>query len=408
MTLQEIDERLETWKNALAAADRNLMSLLGQSSYQCLAGLNGVPKVELTGTSASNVAIALQRVELFLEYSRLLQETVDRAADKRRRLMIVGNDQQKLREIEELLSGKSIRLPAIQTPPEQRALMRGLAKETTVTPSELLTVMQRTFEAAREVVLAVQSAWKKLSTGLDEGAAQIKEIENSCQKTGYKPPDELLMAKNWLEDLRATSATDPLGTISSFNSEITPILERVRAEAKEHSGKEHELDLVFENGHAMLQKLSNVHRESIGFFTEVQEKVTGCSSPQPPLPEEKIEALQTWLLRLESKRAEGIGQPLVIGMRNWNAAAQEALQKEQTTLQRNRAAIEMRNELRGRLDALQAKAKAYGLAEEPELARLASEAATLLYARPTPLDRADALVTGYKTRLSAHTMQAKS
>jgi hypothetical protein len=59
----------------------------------------------------------------------------------------------------------------------------------------------------------------------------------------------------------------------------------------------------------------------------------------------------------------------------------------------------MRNELRGRLDALKAKARASGINEGPELLGIAREASNCLKAKPVPLGRAASLVQAYETRL---------
>jgi hypothetical protein len=63
--------------------------------------------------------------------------------------------------------------------------------------------------------------------------------------------------------------------------------------------------------------------------------------------------------------------------------------------------VEARNELRGRLDALKAKARAYGVAEKDGLAEAAQQAEKLLYTRPTPLERAAAAVTAYERMLKS-------
>ena len=64
-----------------------------------------------------------------------------------------------------------------------------------------------------------------------------------------------------------------------------------------------------------------------------------------------------------------------------------------------RAALDMRNELRGRLEAFKAKARAYGVAEHPALTGIARDAEACLYARPTPLGRAVSLIQAYESRL---------
>jgi hypothetical protein len=62
--------------------------------------------------------------------------------------------------------------------------------------------------------------------------------------------------------------------------------------------------------------------------------------------------------------------------------------------------IDTRQELRGRLDALTAKALAKGKAEEPVLTDLATQAREVLYSSPTDLDLAIDLVRQYERGLN--------
>ena len=59
-----------------------------------------------------------------------------------------------------------------------------------------------------------------------------------------------------------------------------------------------------------------------------------------------------------------------------------------------------RQELRGRLEALQAKAAAKGKIEDETLTDIAQQAKKLLYSRPTPLAQAANLVEQYEKRLN--------
>jgi hypothetical protein len=62
----------------------------------------------------------------------------------------------------------------------------------------------------------------------------------------------------------------------------------------------------------------------------------------------------------------------------------EYIAKEERAYAVNKAPLELRAELRGRLDALKAKALARGEAENATLSQLAEDAKRLLYTRPTP------------------------
>lgn len=67
----------------------------------------------------------------------------------------------------------------------------------------------------------------------------------------------------------------------------------------------------------------------------------------------------------------------------------------QKILTANETPYQSRNELRGLLDALKAKAAASGLAEDPQCTMLYGEARDLLYTAPCDLSGAGAAVSRY-------------
>ncbi len=91
---------------------------------------------------------------------------------------------------------------------------------------------------------------------------------------------------------------------------------------------------------------------------------------------------------------------VAVGVRRWLEAAHRHLTHDQTVLRDNQALLDERLELRGRLDALTAKAAGCGLAEDPLLAVDAQSARALLYRRPTPLEEARQLVARYQASLN--------
>src|SRR5262249_11141752 len=62
--------------------------------------------------------------------------------------------------------------------------------------------------------------------------------------------------------------------------------------------------------------------------------------------------------------------------------------------------LDQRNQLRGRLEAYQAKAVTLGLAERPELASLYEHAHELLYTAPTDLVEANAAIARHQSTLA--------
>ena len=117
-----------------------------------------------------------------------------------------------------------------------------------------------------------------------------------------------------------------------------------------------------------------------------------------------MEGLRVWLERLQQRCEEERPEAIGVGLRNWHRAADGLVQRETDKLRRVMLPLELRRELRGRLEALKAKARAYGMAETPLMAELAAGAEALLYARPTDVPRAAAAVGLYEQKLSGARM----
>jgi hypothetical protein len=67
-------------------------------------------------------------------------------------------------------------------------------------------------------------------------------------------------------------------------------------------------------------------------------------------------------------------QPVKIGLQNWRIRTQENLSAQQQACTDTQMALEMRQELRRRLQALPAKALAKGMAENEQLSQIAQQA----------------------------------
>jgi hypothetical protein len=89
-----------------------------------------------------------------------------------------------------------------------------------------------------------------------------------------------------------------------------------------------------------------------------------------------------------------------VGLTNWTNKLQVYTNSARSALTANRLPLDTRRELRGRLDALKAKALAKHKAEDPILAEVAAQARQVLYTSPTDLNLAIDLVQQYERRLN--------
>jgi serine/threonine protein kinase len=151
----------------------------------------------------------------------------------------------------------------------------------------------------------------------------------------------------------------------------------------------------------LMARLEEVQRQAEQACAECALKVqteTCVASPRPP-EAEQVHALRVWLTKLATTVSEGKWKPAQVGLGKWTAQARQQLSAAESARDSSTAALRARRELRGLLEALQAKAQSRGRAEDEALAALDREASQLLRRRPTPLARAQELVAAYEARL---------
>lgn len=155
------------------------------------------------------------------------------------------------------------------------------------------------------------------------------------------------------------------------------------------------------NARALLSTLKSDHDVARTACLEAREK-TGFSLDFNA-SDRKVEGLISWFDRLSAASSASTPAALLVGLANWMTAAQQILAADRAGLNEAKQLISMRLELRGRLEAFKAKARAHALSEEDELVALADQATALLYRRPTPMDEAAALVAAYEAKLNSRT-----
>jgi hypothetical protein len=177
---------------------------------------------------------------------------------------------------------------------------------------------------------------------------------------------------------------------------VTGTLGRLEARLDELRRQKAQLRADLSTAQQLFDSLQNEHRAAEAVCAEARKKTgySGC------LSDDKIAALSSWFQRLQQAASNGEDAGVVVGLRNWIEAARQTLKADQDAAAEARHQLSQRSELRGRLDALKAKARAYALAENDDLLAIAERAKSLLYTRPTPLQLAAACVAEYETKLN--------
>ncbi len=378
MTLQRIDDALADWTRRLEAMAANLLWLQAESTYQALTG----PGVTLTGATAARVGPTLAALPSLFQNFDLLNGTIDRAVEARKGLPTLFGSEQKIAEIEHLLFGKSIKLPIVDVPHEQRTLLGQSQNNACLSPEELLAPMAGIFAAARDAILVVERAWQELAAGIAAAEAQTEALT----------VDEVQRA---LAQLREQVQADPLGALDFLKSNVQPALRKANALIANRLQAQREMELARRH----CDSLPELHSEAVAAAASARAKIADCAGLPAPFDERRIAYLREWLDRVERLLRTGALDNFAAELRNWKASAQDCADQAKKVREANQAPVEARRELRGRLDALKAKARSRGLAEHAGVATLAKHAETLLATRPTNLAEAAQAVADYAKTL---------
>ena len=400
MNVEQIDRLLAQWKQNLDRISQNLIDLHGLPTYQQLTAMQS--HVELTGKTQAKVVPALTAMNDLFQNFDLLVKTIDMAVIIRKQVpkFLSSSAKSQLHEIEYLLTANSIQLGEQQIPLAQRDLLSAAQTQNAISPAKLLEVMTAAFQVGKNVVVEVETARSHLAAKLTRAQTEMRSIQTFANSLGVRTSNELAVAQQNLLDFADRIICDPLGVSDEFEREIEPIIIRLRQCLEGIYQQKESIKQELAQAHQLLQNLIHLNQQHQTIFVEYQEKITEAAIASQPLADEQIEVLNQWLDRLEIKFKEGIFQPVKIGLQNWQLRMQEYLSAQQQAYTDNQSALEMRQELRGRLQALQAKALAKGMAENEQLNQIAQQAKNLLYTRPTPLERSIQLVSEYEKVLN--------
>jgi len=337
MTLDQIDPLLAEWRGKLDAVAQNLVDLRSHPTYLQLAA-----GPVLTGVTLARVEPMLASMVNLFDYYDQLQACVAKAEDARKEATRLFTSPEKIDQVARILTG---------------------------TPQELLAKLNQGLAAAKEVVLSVDAAWRQLGNQLDAVERGVNGLQARIVST------------------RQLIATDPLGAQAETDA-LTQLVARRNSLKQE-----------LNNAAQTLSAIEAAHDEATQSFQEAQSKIQSARLYQP-CPPQTIAALDQWLKTLAAKMEEGGWEAVAVGIDHWKQSAEHCLESEMEAARANQKPVLLRRELRGRLEALKAKAVAKGKSEDADLSRLGKQARTMLQTNPTSIDQAEQMVREYEKRLS--------
>jgi hypothetical protein len=384
----------------LGAADAELLRLEAAASSvaRSLVELDDntarkdLDKGPLTGATAAAWADATAALtELWNGYS-LLTDLVKRSRELRGQRRFTDTD--RIAYVEQVL-GRSITLSTTIVPLAQRGLLGAGQVVTACTPAELLAAMEAAFATVVAVAVRAGETWDRLLPATADVAVAVDRVRQLSRAAGAGTAtvDD---ADARLQDFVAMLACDPFGCTDAELDAIRAVVDRADAERTSAADLRATLTRRLAAAHTLADEVAAavataVTAEQMAADRFAPGAITdGASGPDPRADLAAIDALAS------------AGQWQLIGGRlsAWTRLATARRDAASTAAARNTALMSDRAELRGRLDAYQAKAARRGWAEHPTLSPLSETARTLLWTVPCDLDAARIAVGAYQEAIA--------
>jgi hypothetical protein len=383
---------------AAAVAERdtiqaNLLDLDGSFGKRLLAG------AKLTGETRRRwdaVTAAMTTLwETFSAYSAV----VDSAAE-----VLAGGklNAAKLAELDTLLNGASVRL-AHASSAVARGDLTGKA-ETELTPAAAVREMRRAFADAAEVVAVAENVWNAIADQLQQVAADLAAARQRTDGLADSAlADSLGPAEADLGQLRDVLNSDPLALWRGGQVD-TARLDRLRQRAAAAVSKAGELATLRDHADQRISAVATAvsaaraaWQDAMAARERAAARIAAVALPQPP----EVRGLADRLAELETLKAAGRWPRLASEIDLLEVQAEAVASGCRDAERQATGLIDRRDELRGLLDAYQARAAKLGGAEDSELDARYDRARDLLWTAPCDLSAAADAVTGYQQAVLA-------
>jgi hypothetical protein len=385
MSLQELDSTLERLRDASHAIGANLLEVELDPNRTLLDGgeLTGETAVRW-GEASSGLAQLWrwhEQLELVLERARKLRGARSRLSAKQ------------LEELHELLEGPSIELAEF-VPLEQRQLLGGAPR---CTPAELLDRSSALFDDARDALAAASHVWDTLPPRVDVARSRLQCVADLATSLGEADPPNLERSRERMADLSGRLAKDPLSVSEDDMRDLEQSIEALEDDLGSLDRLRSELLSQVAEAERLRNELLRVVEEGRVAREQALVKIADPVVLEPLCPDGTLDRRLEEVQRIAEHGAWREARAI---LEQWITAAQAMLEEARHIAGANRAPIEVRNELRGLLDAYAAKAASLGAMEDLQLSRIFDQARDRLYNAPSDLAAARELIHRYSQALS--------
>jgi hypothetical protein len=380
---QQAADAVAAARNERDIIQANLLDVDGSFGKRLLAGatLTGITRQRWESAASSLAGLW----ELYGAYSAV----IERAAE----IMARRPGQRELAEITALLTGPSVEIDRGPAPLARRDLADAGREQLTLTTAR--TRMSGAFAAVTGVVSAAEQAWNDVAGKLDSAAAELSAVELLGDQDLAL---EVAEVQAELDRLRGLLNADPLGDQAN-PAAADRLLDRARAVAARSAdlarlrdGAKHRIAAVT----AAADAARAAREDAAEACLRAAAKITAV----PPVPPDRtdlfarIAALDTLL---SAGRWTRLSSELDLIERELASATSSFRDTERTVAE----LLSRRDELRGLLDAYQAKAARLGAAEDQGLAARYDQARELLWTAPCDLTAATDAVARFQQAVLA-------
>ncbi len=267
--------------------------------------------------------------------------------------------------------------------------------------SGLLGEIRQRYDAVRSAVADIDHLWVTILPRVDAARTTLERLQAEVDELGV--PEPLVgRARALADDLADRLLSDP----ASVNPQDGANLDRqVAAAAKQVATlrtKRDDLDGDLGATEELLASLRVLRARAEAARVEALAKIDGPDGlvrvPAPAVLDGR-DGLGPQLDRLFDNAAGADWSRKRVLLDGWLGSARKLEAQLVRAGEANRAPVEARNELRGRLQAYAAKMAATGRAEDLALVELADRARRLLFTAPTDLAAAEAAIVDLAARL---------
>jgi hypothetical protein len=396
MNLTEIDGTLSRLRGASDAISANLMELDADPNRMLL------ESAALRGETAKRWDEANRTLVDMWKLLTRFTDVLDRAGELRGSRSRLSPDAEI--QIDELLTGPSIELEREEIPLHERALTSGREATTHCTPDDLLDVMSKSFERAKELIFGVSDVWERLVPRLRSTQVALDAATANAVGLGEEPDRQMQDLQRRLDEIGDLLVIDPLAADPAAIDALERDVNDLEGSFGDAMQLRADLQPRIDAAHELLRKLHDTASEAEAAHENTIVKI---ASPQVPAPVVIDADVSDELDRVVALAQQGKWREANAALAAWTDRA-EGLQRDgDACLRANLAPIEARDELRGRLDAYRAMAHDRGLIEDPEVSRRYDEAHDALFTAPTDLAEAAALVRNYREVLPGDSAERK-